>query len=238
VFFSLETSIDNLLERMVFMLARVDGDRVRGGQIYDDEYERLASAHATIYAAEDRFHLHDASTNVTQAIAKIKSEIIRHPVGLVLLDYLQILEPTPGRRSENRNTELQEITNRLKSIPQDYGIPLVAATQLSRAMDKRTGKEALPKLSDLREGGNQEAVADKVIAIHNPIPTDENEADNVRNALLIVLKHKNGKIGKVPVMFNPTCTRFEDRDNDHYELPASSGQVMSAAGFVPKGYED
>lgn len=215
LFFSLETSARALVTRMILQESGVDGHRFRFKQFGSEEaqdqaYERLATASGDIHNLEDRILIRDIRQPVSSLVATVKAQAIAKGVDLVLLDYLQIIPL--GRRAENRNVEIQALTDELKALTQELKVPVIAATQLSRASEKREKSDRKPVLSDLREGGNQEAAADKVILIDNPPPTGDNAPDQ-RTALLRVAKHKDGPTGDVACWFVSGSMRFAEMED-------------------------
>jgi replicative DNA helicase len=221
--FSQEMTAEDIVERAVLMRARVDGEKARDGKLEDRDWDRINDRTNELY--ETPWWISDLPATITEIVARTKQHILEHKVGLVLVDYLQIVQ-CPGRY-ENRNIQIQSITEQLQALALAHNIPVVAATQLSRAASKRANPE--PVLEDLREGGNQEAAAYKAILIYNPCreECDEQLGDPSCLARLIVAKNKNGKIGKCTVRWIPGWTRFEDTEEE-WVPPAAKPERKSA----------
>jgi len=132
-----------------------------------------------------------------------------HGLDLLIVDYLQLMQ---GKRSENRVQEIADISRGLKSLARELDVPVVALSQLSRAVESRTGHR--PQLSDLRESGSIEQDADIVMFIHREDKFDH-ESEKKNLAELIVAKHRNGPIGQIPLRFFENNARFADLQTFH-----------------------
>jgi replicative DNA helicase len=218
LFYSQEMSGKSLLERAVFSMARMDGTLARAGQIEEGEWERLADAHGKLHIAD--LWIRDLPATETEIIASAKRALLRHKIGLVIVDYLQLV--ICSRRCENRNLEIQHITRTFQRLARETGLPVVVAAQLSRAGEKRSDPK--PRMSDLRESGAQEQDVDKLILIHNPNyrrPEQYDGASLARcKALVIVEKHRNGPTGEVQIWFTPAATRFDECTDQAWVEPA------------------
>ncbi len=222
LFFSLEMSAEEIGERMAFSLSRVDAGHVHRGRMEDHEWSRVGESIGKLW--ELPLWIDDRANTITQVVAATKQAMLQHHIGVVLIDYLQLVVSVG--RAENRNVELQGIMralNQLTRPPAKVGV--VVATQLNRQSARREDRR--PQLEDLREGGSQEADAKKVVLIHNPIPICEEgineDADAPRKALLIVAKHRGGRTGTVVSMFSGGTSRFDSCDDQHVpEEPISS----------------
>lgn len=203
LFFSQETSAKRLVMRMIRNIGQVDDRIFRDKtQDRDADWERIHEACNQLYCMDDMLLINDIPLSINAAVSKTRKAIAKYkntvaPIGLICVDYLQIVG-TPNK--ENRNTEVQMIAQGLHNLAMQFGIPVVAASQLSRA-------DGTPSLKQLREGGNQEAEADKVILIDNPPPAGY---EPTRPAQLIVAKHKDGPCGSVHCQFNGAFLRFEE----------------------------
>ena len=203
LFFSQETSAKRLVMRMIRNIGQVDDRIFRDKtQDRDADWERIHEACNQLYCMDDMLLINDIPLSINAAVSKTRKAIAKYknteaPIGLICVDYLQIVG-TPNK--ENRNIEVQMIAQGLHNIAMQFGIPVVAASQLSRA-------DGTPSLKQLREGGNQEAEADKVILIDNPPPAGY---EPTRPAQLIVAKHKDGPCGSVHCQFNGAFLRFEE----------------------------
>ena len=208
--FSLEMSAEQLIQRVLCSEARINSQDVRTGHIKDSDWASIHRAMGSL--AELDFHVDDTpSISILEVRAKARRQLRDRKNGLVIVDYLQLMQPQ-GRRSENRQTEIAEISRGLKILAKELEVPVVALSQLSRAVEQRAGKR--PQLSDLRESGAIEQDADVVMFIdRNTDPHREEEEDDRPPkgiAEIIVAKHRNGPTGSVPLVFNERYTKFVD----------------------------
>ncbi len=208
--FSLEMSRESLLTRMICAAARVDQQKFRASYLNQDERRRLAKAASDL--VQSPLFIDDTSgahlMDIHAKLRRLKSE---HGLGLVVIDYLQLMS---GRgRYENRNQEISTISRGLKLLAKDLKVPMLVLSQLNRAPEIRQGDHR-PQLSDLRESGSIEQDADLVAFIFREEvykPQDE----SLRGlAELLIAKQRNGPIGKVNLVFLKEFTKFENRTND------------------------
>ena len=154
-------------------------------------------------------------TTITEIRAKARRMLHNKERAVIILDYLQLVSPPAGRRAENRAVEVSEMSRALKIMAKDLGVPVISLSQLSRAVESRTGKR--PQLSDLRESGSIEQDADIVMFIDRSMNEEEGESDDRPDwgtAELIVAKHRNGPTRDIPLAFNAEYTRFMDLIDD------------------------
>ncbi|MEI6431323.1 MAG: replicative DNA helicase [bacterium] len=225
--FSLEMSKEQLVQRMICSEARVDAHRVRTGFLREDDWSRLAEAVQRLW---DCNLFIDDSTDMTalEMRAKCRRLHAEHGLDLVVVDYLQLMRGG-GRSESNRNEEITTIARGLKSLAREMNVPVIALSQLSRAVERREDKR--PMLSDLRESGSIEAEADLVTFIYRPayyerketVSADNNDGDDNQNqgggndefgggeeAEVIIAKHRNGPVGTVKLAFLPKYARFDN----------------------------
>ncbi len=217
--FSLEMTKEQLMLRMLCSEARVKAESVRRGYVSKQDWGRLTTAAGVLHDAP--IFIDDSpDLNVLEMRAKtrrLKSEV---DLGLVIVDYLQLIRG--HGRAENRQQEISHISRSLKALAKELNIPVVALSQLSRAVEQRERKEKRPILSDLRESGAIEQDADVVLFIYRPAVykhTDELPPDAIdheqleekRLAEIIIGKQRNGPTGKVELLFFQEYTRFEDK---------------------------
>lgn len=227
LFFSLEMSAEQLASRLMGQLAQITSDRIRRGKLNDHEFQQIAAAahdmaHVPLFI-DDRPALSVAS--IRQRARRLRRH---HDIGLVVIDYLQLLQ-SPTRR-ENRVQEMSEITRGLKMVAKELDVPVLALSQLSRQVEQRDDKR--PQLSDLRESGSIEQDADVVAFIYRaeyylrPPEQKEGESEakfeerttaynqrleDVKNrAELIIAKQRHGPVGTLDLAFTPELTRFTD----------------------------
>ena len=211
--FSLEMAAEQLIQRVLCSEARINSQNVRTGRMKDTDW---SSIHRTMgQLAKLEFYVDDTpSISILEVRAKARRQLRNKPNGLVIVDYLQLMQPQ-NRRSENRQTEIAEISRGLKILAKELGVPVLALSQLSRAVEQRRGKR--PVLSDLRESGAIEQDADVVMFIdRNTDPRGEDdEGDRPQKGMaeVIVAKHRNGPTGSIDLVFNEQYTKFVSYTN-------------------------
>lgn len=205
--FSLEMGDQQLLSRMVSCLSGVTSTRIRGGML--DRPSMQALGEAVNLIAHQRIFIDDQPIlGLGRLRAAVKATAARHGrPAAVLIDYLQLMEGEAADRNGGRVMELSRITRGLKLLAREVEVPVVALSQLSRAVEQRTNKR--PMLSDLRESGSIEQDADLVAMLYrdeyyNPETTDRGIAE------LIITKHRNGPVGTVKLLFEQQSTRFRN----------------------------
>lgn len=204
--FSLEMSKEVLLTRMLCATARVDSHRFRSGYINKEEKERLQGALNQL--VKSRLFIDDsADTTVMDISAKCRRMKAEHGLGLVIVDYLQLM--ASRGRQENRVQEISGMSRGLKLLAKDLDVPVIALSQLSRAPETRPGSHR-PQLSDLRESGSIEQDADVVAFIFREEVYKQDRADLHGVAELIVSKQRNGPIGKIKLAFLHKYVKFEN----------------------------
>jgi replicative DNA helicase len=201
--FSLEMSVEQLVQRLLCSEANVDSQRLRGGFIDDNEWQRITEAMGTL---SDAPMFIDDSANITAMELRTKARRLKaeHDIGAVFIDYLQLMQ---GSGKENRVQEVSEISRSLKGLARELNVPVIALSQLSRAVESRNPHT--PILSDLRESGSIEQDADVVMFVHREEMYDQNtEKKNIAD--IIVAKHRNGPTGTIPLRWFAAQTRFAD----------------------------
>lgn len=200
VIFSLEMSDSELAQRMMCAQGRVDSHRLRTGAVGPDDWTKLTDACARLERAPITV-VDTPGTNVLEIKALTRRLASHQAVGLVIIDYLQLM--MSDGRYENRQQEITKISRSLKIMARELKIPVLAISQLSRAVESRTPPR--PALPDLRESGAIEQDADMVMFIYRP----KNEAGHMENmAELIVAKHRNGPQGTIDLVFQDKYTSF------------------------------
>jgi len=218
--FSLEMSKDALVQRLLCSEGLVDAQRLRRGQLRDDDYPKLARAAGLLGTAPIWI---DDSASLTPLAMRSKARRLKaeHDIAMVIVDYLQLMQG-PGD-SENRQQEISYISRSLKALAKELDVPVVAISQLSRAPEQRGGEHRRPQLSDLRESGAIEQDADVVCFIYRQEfydgPVDPKSNENIEGiAEVIVGKQRNGPTGTVKLHFKKEYTRFDNytaRDVPH-----------------------
>ena len=210
LFFSLEMSKEQLVDRMLADASGVDAWNIRTGNLSDDDFSKLSDAMGEL--AEAPIFIDDTpGVSVLEMRTKARRAAHEQPLGLVIIDYLQLMQGS-GRGDGNRVQEVSEISRGLKLIARELNVPVIALSQLSRSVESRSPQ--IPQLSDLRESGSIEQDADIVMfiyreAYYNP----ETERENITD--LIIAKHRNGPTGKVELYFHPERLRFMSLDRKH-----------------------
>lgn len=200
--FSLEMSRHQLIQRMLCAEARVDSRRLRSGSLTDEDWPRFTQAVGRL--AEAPIFIDDTpAISALDIRAKARRLMTKENLGLVIVDYLQLMHGY--RKVDNRQQEIAEISRALKVMAKELNIPVIAISQLSRAVEQRADKK--PQLSDLRESGAIEQDADVVLFIHR---SEVDEEDAVERGIveLILAKHRNGPTGTVKLAFMENYTKF------------------------------
>ncbi|HIU35673.1 MAG TPA: replicative DNA helicase [Candidatus Fimenecus excrementigallinarum] len=213
VFFSLEMGREQLAQRILSTEARVEGRKLRTGELSDDDWQRIAEATVNLSHAELYF---DDTANIT--VPEMKSRIRKmRDVDCVVIDYLQLM--TGSKRTESRVQEVSEITRSLKLMAKDLRIPVITCSQLSRSTEGR-GKSHKPQLSDLRESGSIEQDADIVLMLYRESYYDSEKDETVvvdnDKAEVIIAKNRHGSTGSVDLHWNGTYTLFSTPEL-HYD---------------------
>jgi replicative DNA helicase len=202
--FSLEMSGEQLAQRMVSALSNIDAQRLRLGDLRDDEWPRFVDAVG--HLADLPIYIDDTpSLSAIQLRTKCRRLHSEHGMDVLFVDYLQLM--TSGTRVENRVQEVSYLSRSLKGLARELDVPVITASQLSRAVEQRQDKR--PVLSDLRESGSIEQDADVVMFIYrDEMYHPETEQQNI--AEVIVSKHRSGPTGTVQLFFNSRLTQFLD----------------------------
>ncbi len=206
--FSLEMSKEQLVDRLLASEAKVDSWKLRTGNLDDDDFPKIGRAMAAL--SEAPFFIDDSPLiNVLEMRTKARRLQAEKGLGLVIVDYLQLMQ---GGNSENRVQEISEISRSLKGLARELSVPIIALSQLSRAVEARPDKR--PILSDLRESGSIEQDADVVMFIYrDELYNPETEKKGVSE--IIIRKHRNGPIGSVDLFFHQEQTAFRSLDKKH-----------------------
>ncbi len=210
LFFSLEMSKEQLVDRMLADASGVDAWNIRTGNLSDDDFSKLSDAMGEL--AEAPIFIDDTpGVSVLEMRTKARRIAHEHPIGLIIIDYLQLMQGS-GKHDGNRVQEVSEISRGLKLIARELNVPVIALSQLSRSVESRSPQ--IPQLADLRESGSIEQDADIVMfiyreAYYNP----ETERENITD--LIIAKHRNGPVGRVELYFHPERLRFMSLDRKH-----------------------
>ncbi len=208
--FTMEMSSQQLTLRMISSLGRVNQSHLRTGQFTDEDWSRIQGATSQLQVAP---HYLDASPALTPTELRARARRLKRErgLGLLIVDYLQLMQ-VPGTK-ENRATEISEISRNLKALAKELGIPVIAISQLNRAVEPRTDKK--PVMSDLRESGAIEQDADLILLVYREEYYEEN---TTRRGIadIIIAKQRNGPTGEVELTFLGEYTRFENLVAESY----------------------
>ncbi len=210
--FSLEMSSDQLIDRMIAAEGNIDLWRLRTGNLHetagDNDFERISTAMGTL--SEAPIFIDDtASANIMTIRTMARRLQAEHDLGLIIIDYLQLME---GRSTESRVQEISEISRGLKTLAKELNIPIIALSQLSRAVESRTDQR--PKLSDLRDSGSIEQDADVVMFLYREDRVKP-DTDQKGIAEIIIAKHRNGPVGTAKLFFKEECASFRSLEQVH-----------------------
>ena len=210
--FSLEMSNEQLVQRLISQETGIDSQRLRTGKLSEEEWPVFT--HAIEVLSDTRVFLDDTpALTPLQLRTKCRRLHLEYQLDLIIVDYLQLM--TSGTRVENRVQEVSYISRNLKVLARELNVPVLAAAQLSRAVEQRADKE--PQLSDLRESGSLEQDSDIVLFIHRP---EMYEKDTLKQniAQIKVAKHRNGPVGTVELVFRNNIAKFENAATRHIDL--------------------
>lgn len=214
--FSLEMSKEQLVDRLLSMESGVDAWALRTGNLNDSDFEKIGQAMGTL--SEAQIYIDDSpGITVSDMRTKARREAHQHDLGLIVVDYLQLMSGGSRFGSEgNRVQEISEISRGLKGIARELNVPVLALSQLSRSVENRSPQ--IPQLSDLRESGSIEQDADVVAFIYreeyyNP------ETDRKKLTDIFIKKHRNGPTGGVELYFDNEKQRFRSVDSNHGASP-------------------
>ena len=206
--FSLEMSKEQLVNRMFSMESNVDGQKIRTGQMNDQEWEQLIESAGVI--GRSSLIIDDTpGISIAELRSKCRKYKLEHGLSVVMIDYLQLMTGT-GKASDSRQQEISDISRSLKSLARELSVPVIALSQLSRAVEQRPDHR--PMLSDLRESGAIEQDADVVMFIYrDEYYNHDSEKKGITE--LIIAKQRNGPIGTVELAWLPEYQRFANMEH-------------------------
>ncbi len=205
--FSLEMSKEELVDRLIVAQADVDAWRFKTGKLTDPDYVRLSDAMGELGDAP-LFIDDTPGLSLAEMRSKARRLQLEHNVGLFIVDYLQLVDP--GRRYENRVQEVSVVSQALKNLARELNVPVLSASQLSRAVEHRGEKR--PQLADLRESGAIEQDADVVMFLYRP---DSEMSGELIPTTLLIAKHRNGRTGEISLLFRGNRIRFLNVEKKH-----------------------
>lgn len=234
-FFSLEMNNVQLVNRLISNVCSIPGNKILNGQLSPDEWERFDSNIRKMQGAP--IYVDDTpGLSIFELRTKARRLVREHGIELLMIDYLQLMNAN-GMRFNSRQEEVSTISRSLKGLAKELNIPVLALSQLSRAVEQRDGPEGKrPQLSDLRESGAIEQDADMVLFVHRPeyyhILQDEKGNDLHGMAQIIIAKHRKGATGDVLLNFRGEYTRFSNPEDIDFNAPlpddSIGGEIMGS----------
>lgn len=220
--FSLEMSSTQLITRLIVGETGIDNDKIKKGKLSDDEWKQL---YTKVKDLEDApLYIDDTpALNVFDLRAKCRRLVSQHGVKMIIIDYLQLMT-AKDKSGGNREQEISTISRGLKAIAKELDIPVIALSQLSRAVETRAGSNKRPLLSDLRESGAIEQDADIVSFIYRPeyynisVWDDDEQSSSIGQAEFIIAKHRNGALENVRLRFVAEQAKFMDLGQESYDF--------------------
>jgi len=239
-FFSLEMSAPQLVQRILSAESEIKMEKISRGKLEDYEYQQL---HAKGLKKLERAPLYiddTAALNIFEFRAKARRLVNKHKVGIIIIDYLQLMSGS-GDRNNNREQEISNISRSLKALAKELNIPIVALSQLSRAVETRK-ESKMPQLSDLRESGAIEQDADMVMFIYRPeyyevMSNDMGESTHGETHIRIA-KHRNGQLDTIKLRAKLDIQKFEEWDGDGSGFGTSNWKPVAPGSTAGTGAQD
>lgn len=215
LYFSLEMSKEQLVDRVIAAEAGIDAWKIRTGNLRDTDFDKIG--HAMGVLSETPLFIDDTpGINPIQMRTKSRRIAHKHDVGLIVVDYLQLMSTSSGR-NDGRVNEITEISLGLKALARELDVPVLALSQLSRSVESRT--PPIPQLSDLRDSGSIEQDADIVMFMYRDEYYNPENTTKPHITDLLVKKHRNGPVGSVELFFDDKHLQFMTLDKQHSDMP-------------------
>lgn len=232
--FSLEMSSVQLVNRLISAEAELESEKIKKGNLADYEWQQLI--HKTTKLSNAPIFIDDTpALSILELRAKCRRLKAQHDVQLIVIDYLQLMSGDSSKGGGNREQEIASISRALKGIAKELDVPVLALSQLSRAVETRGGDKR-PQLSDLRESGSIEQDADMVMFLYRPeyygITEDESGMPTIGTGEVIIAKHRNGSLENVQLKFIGKFTKFADLDARGF------GSDFPVGGGIPSEFDD
>ena len=232
--FSLEMSSVQLVNRLISAEAQLESEKIKKGNLQDYEWQQLI--HKTNKLSNAPIFIDDTpGLSILELRAKCRRLKAQHDVQLIVIDYLQLMSGDSSKGGGNREQEIASISRALKGIAKELNVPVIALSQLSRAVETRGGDKR-PQLSDLRESGSIEQDADMVMFLYRPeyygITEDENGMPTSGVGEVIIAKHRSGSLENVQLKFIGKFTKFADLDTHSF------GEPFPGGGGIPSEFDD
>ncbi len=241
-FFSLEMSAGQLVQRILSAESEIMLEKISRGKLNDKEVESLYKNGIERLSKAPIFIDDSAALNIFELRAKARRLVNKHNVGLILIDYLQLMSGISGNKNTNREQEISNISRNLKGLAKELGIPIIALSQLSREVEKRKDGNKMPQLSDLRESGAIEQDADMVMFLYRPeyydITSNEFGENNRGETHIRIAKHRNGQLETIKLRALLHIQKFVEDDSSDMGggfLPGSPGMLPGSPGMLPGG---
>lgn len=249
-FFSLEMGASQLVQRILSAESEIKMEKISRGKLENHEYEQLLSKGIKKLEVAPIYIDDTAALNIFEFRAKARRLVNKHKVGLIIIDYLQLMSGSDNNKGGNREQEISNISRNLKALAKELNIPIIALSQLSRAVETRK-ESKMPQLSDLRESGAIEQDADMVMFIYRPeyyeVMNNENGESTHGETHVRIAKHRNGSLETIKLRAKLEIQKFEEWDGDggipglpsNYKplgpSPIASGGTDSSKLFIQKG---
>lgn len=236
VVFSLEMSSVQLVNRLISGETEIEQEKIRKGNLAEWEWQQLHSKIGKL--TEAPLFIDDTpALNIFEFRAKCRRLKAQYDIQMIIVDYLQLMHGKgEGKGGGNREQEIGSISRALKSVAKELNVPVIALSQLSRAVETRPGAQKRPMLSDLRESGSIEQDADMVLFLYRPeyygLTEDEEGRSTIGIGEVIIAKHRNGETGTVPLRFISKFVKFLDLEED-FSSPSSFSNPNPFAGIAP-----
>jgi replicative DNA helicase len=227
--FSLEMSNEQMVERLLAMESGIDSHRLRLGDLAEEEWPTIMQAANDL--TQTHIYIDDTpAASVSDIRSKARRLWAEEGLDMIVIDYMQLMSGSGGAdmRQENRQQEISYISRSLKALARELNVPVIALSQLSRAVEQRADKR--PMLSDLRESGSLEQDADVVLFIYREDYYDK-EADSQNIADVLVAKHRHGSTGTVKLFFRKELTQFRDLEIQRHELDYDHPDVPAVLNY-------
>ncbi|WP_158826228.1 replicative DNA helicase [Mucilaginibacter lacusdianchii] len=241
VIFSLEMSSVQLVNRLISGEAEIEQEKIRKGKMEEWEWQQL---HSKIGRLEQAPIIIDDTPglNIFEFRAKCRRLKSQYDIQMIIIDYLQLMSGKTDGKGGNREQEIGAISRSLKTVAKELNVPVIALSQLSRAVENRPGGSKKPMLSDLRESGSIEQDADMVLFLYRPeyygLEYDEDNNPTKGVGEIIIAKHRNGETGTVRLKFVGKYVKFADLEQSMEYMPPPTGGASAFSGLSPsQGFE-
>lgn len=225
-FFSLEMSIGQLVSRILSTESEIWLDKINNGRVEEYEIKKLYKVSSDIISKYPIFIDDTPALNIFELRAKARRMKEKHGVGMIIIDYLQLMSGVKDGKNSNREQEISKISRDLKSLAKELQVPIIALSQLSREVEKRKEGNKIPQLSDLRESGAIEQDADLVMFLYRPeyyeITSDEFGESNKGETHVKIAKHRNGSLDTIKLQANLSIQKFTDYEGAAFTPPPSN----------------